>query len=302
MMHSRTSLEQWRAFQAVIDYGGFAQAARALHRSQSAISYAVNRLQEQLGVRLLEIEGRKAHLTEMGQVLLERSRHLVNSASELEQLAQQLEQGWEAEVSLAVDAAFPMAEVFQALKTFSMECQGSRVLLNEVVLSGAGDALRESTADLVIGANLPAEYLSDPLLDIEFIAVAHASHPLHALPEPLTRRQLSAELQIIIRDSGHTETQSVGWQNTEQRWIVSNIDTAIESISHGLGFAWLPKHKIINKLRDGVLKPLPLREGRAYYVSFYMAYGQPEQPGPATRLLAEKIRNRCAAYIESEQF
>ena len=85
MVHSHTSLEQWKAFQAVIDYGGFAQAAAALHRSQSAISYSVNRLQEQLGVRLLEISGRKAQLTEIAdqhlwvkdthdQFLTERSR------------------------------------------------------------------------------------------------------------------------------------------------------------------------------------------------------------------------------------
>jgi len=296
MSQSHTSLEQWRAFQAVVDYGGFAQAATALHRSQSAISYAVNRLQEQLGVRLLELDGRKARLTDMGQVLLERSRHLVNSASELEQLAQYMDQGWEAEVRLAVDAAFPMPEIFNALKAFSLQSQGTRVLLTEVILSGAGDALRDDTADLVIGANLPAEYLSEPLLDIEFIAVAHPEHPLHSLPTPLTSKQLSSELQIIIRDSGHTQTQSVGWQNTEQRWVVSNIDTAIESISHGLGFGWLPVHKITNKLEEGLLKPLPLREGLSYHASLYMAYGQPEQPGPATQLLAEKIRSRCMKH------
>ena len=293
MSHSHTSLEQWRTFQAVVDYGGFAQAAEALHRSQSAVSYAVNRLQEQLGVSLLELDGRKARLTEMGQVLLERSRHLVSSATELEQLAQQMEKGWESEVRLAVDAAFPMSEIFNALKAFSPQSQGTRVLLTEVILSGAGDALREDAADLVIGANLPAEYLSESLLDIEFIAVAHPEHPLHSQPEPLTGKQLSTELQIIIRDSGHTETQSVGWQNTEQRWIVSNIDTAIESISHGLGFSWLPRYKISQKLEEGVLKPLPLREGGTYSASLSMAYGNPEQPGPATRLLAEKIRRRC---------
>jgi len=294
MSQSHTSLEQWRAFQAVIDHGGFAQAAAALHRSQSAVSYAVNRLQDQLGVRLLELDGRKARLTEMGQILLERSRHLVNSATELEQLAQYMEKGWEAEVRLAVDAAFPMAEIFKALKAFSPQSQGTRVLLTEVVLSGASDMLREDAADLVIGANLPAEYLSEPLIDIEFVAVAHPEHPLHSLPTPLTSKQLSSELQIIIRDSGHTEKQSVGWQNTEQRWLVSNIDTAIESISHGLGFAWLPVHKITDKLNQGLLKPLPLREGAHYHASLNMVYGQPEKPGPATQLLAEKIRNCCS--------
>jgi len=41
----KTSLEQWAVLAAVVDEGGYAQAAAALHRSQSAVSYAVSRLQ-----------------------------------------------------------------------------------------------------------------------------------------------------------------------------------------------------------------------------------------------------------------
>jgi len=38
----RTTLEQWRVLQAIVEYGGFAQAAEALHRSQSSISYTIS--------------------------------------------------------------------------------------------------------------------------------------------------------------------------------------------------------------------------------------------------------------------
>ena len=291
MSHSHTSLEQWRAFQAVVDSGGFAQAAKALHRSQSAISYSVNRLQEQLGVRLLEMDGRKARLTNMGRVLLDRSRNLVESASELEELASHLEQGWEAEIRLAVDAAFPMPILFDALKEFAQQVHGTRVTLTEVILSGAEDALREKTADLVIGANLPAEFISEHLLDIEFIAVAHPDHPLNQHePDSLTGKDLRTERQVIIRDSGHTHSQDVGWQNTEQRWLVSHIDTAIETILHGMGFCWLPQHKIEEKLQAGALKAIPLREGSFYRVPLHMAFSQQEHPGPATRLIAEILQ------------
>lgn len=46
MKAPRVSLEQWRTLQAVVDNGGFAQAAEVLHRSQSSISYTVARMQE----------------------------------------------------------------------------------------------------------------------------------------------------------------------------------------------------------------------------------------------------------------
>ena len=70
MKAPRVTLDQWRTLQAVVDHGGFAQAAEVLHRSQSSVSYTVARMQDQLGVPLLRIDGRKAVLTEAGEVLL----------------------------------------------------------------------------------------------------------------------------------------------------------------------------------------------------------------------------------------
>ncbi|HBN88666.1 helix-turn-helix domain-containing protein, partial [Rheinheimera aquimaris] len=60
----RSTLEQWRILQAVVDAGGYAQAAELLSKSQSSLNHAVAKLQTQLGVELLEVRGRKAYLTE----------------------------------------------------------------------------------------------------------------------------------------------------------------------------------------------------------------------------------------------
>src|ERR1700737_3556708 len=90
---AKTSLEQWAVLAAVVDHGGFAQAAAALNRSQSAVSYAVARLQEALAVPLLAIEGRKAVLTDHGRVLLKRSRSLLVDLAKIELLGRSLGQG-----------------------------------------------------------------------------------------------------------------------------------------------------------------------------------------------------------------
>src|SRR5215831_10621390 len=103
-MSPRSTLEQWSTLAAVVDLGGFAQAAEALHRSQSAVSYAVARLQEALDLPLLAIAGRKAVLTEHGVSLLKRARALLRDAGTLESLAGSLKRGWEPELRLVVDA------------------------------------------------------------------------------------------------------------------------------------------------------------------------------------------------------
>jgi DNA-binding transcriptional LysR family regulator len=285
----RVSLEQWRVLQAVVDLGGFAQAAESLHRSQSSVSYTIAKMQELLGVALLEIRGRKAVLTETGAALLRQSRHLVQDAIEIEQFAEGLNQGWEPEIRLVVDAAFPTDLLMRALRQFEPLNRGTRVQLNEVVLSGAEDALVEGRADIAIASHVPPDFLGDVLIEIEFVAVSRFDHPLQALDRELVVPDLRHEFQVVIRDSGIHGQRDVGWLGAEHRWSVSSIETATKAVCEGLGYAWLPRHRIQSLLDKGILKQLALREGGIYSVKLYLVYGQSRNPGPGTRQLAEML-------------
>lgn len=295
MKAPRVTLDQWRTLQAVVDHGGFAQAAEALHRSQSSISYTVARMQEQLGVPLLRIDGRKAVLTEAGALLLRRSRQLVKQASQLEELAHHMEQGWEAEVRLVVDAAYPTALVVSALSAFMPQSRGCRVLLREEVLSGVEEALVEGEADLAISGLILPNQLGTDLANVEFIAVAHPDHPLHRLQRELTFQDLETQLQIVTRDSGRRQQRDVGWLGAEQRWTVGSLATAATFVSSGLGFAWLPRHLIEPRLREGSLKPLPLGTGDRREIRFFLYPNKERQMGPATRILSELLRQHARA-------
>lgn len=84
---SRTNLHQWRVLHAVVSCGGYYHAAQHLHLTQPAISYAIIKLERQLGVTLLRLEGRKAYLTEAGKILMERSLRMLQVADDLEATA-----------------------------------------------------------------------------------------------------------------------------------------------------------------------------------------------------------------------
>ena len=101
------TLEQWKALISVVDSGGYEKAAEALHKSQSSVTYAVQKLQSQLGVKAFEVKGRKAVLTPTGEFLYRRARALVEEAAATERAAKKLSAGWEAEIGIAVDVAFP---------------------------------------------------------------------------------------------------------------------------------------------------------------------------------------------------
>lgn len=299
MKAPRVTLDQWRTLQAVVDHGGFAQAADVLHRSQSSVSYTVARMQEQLGVPLLRIDGRKAVLTEAGDVLLRRSRQLVKQASQLEDLAHHMEQGWEAEVRLVVDAAYPNARLVRALTAFMPQSRGCRVRLREEVLSGVEEVIKEGTADLAISAlNIPG-FLGAEMSTVEFVAVAHPDHPLHRLQRVVTFQDLETQMQVVIRDSGRQQPRDIGWLGAEQRWTVGSLSTAASFVSSGLGFAWLPRHLIERELKDGQLKLLPLEQGGSRNPLFYLYSNKDTPLGPATQILVELIQRFDAAPLNA---
>lgn len=288
----KVSLDQWRALIAVIDNAGYAQAAEQLHRSQSSVSYAVNRLQEQLGLKLLHIEGRKAVLNESGKVLLQRARQLVADASAIEQQAKHLEQGWEAEIRLAVEASFPTRYLMQALKSFEPLARNTQVRLHEVVLSGAEDALLNGDADLVISPYIPQGFLGEELLKVEFVAVAHPEHALHKIKHKLTTHDLERETHVIVSDSGKKGIDA-GWLGNVHRWTVTSPESSRKIISNGLGFGWLPEKEIEQAINNGELKPLRLKEGQRRKSGLYLVYANPQQVGPATDQLAELLKQAC---------
>ena len=95
-MPPQITLEQWRSLIAVVDAGGYAQASELLHKSQSAVTYAVQKIESLLDVKVFEIQGRKAILPLTGQMLYRRALMLVDEASDLEKAAHALSAGWEA--------------------------------------------------------------------------------------------------------------------------------------------------------------------------------------------------------------
>src|SRR5882757_9771081 len=172
----RISLEHWRSLLAVVDAGGYAQAAELLHKSQSTVTYAVQKMEAMLGVKVFEVTGRKAHLTPTGEVLYRRAKALLEEASALEGAAGTLAAGWEAELRLSVEIIFPTWLLLRCFARFAEERPQTRIELYETVLSGTEEALLQRRVDLAICSQVPPGFAGDPLIRLRFIAAAHPDH------------------------------------------------------------------------------------------------------------------------------
>jgi DNA-binding transcriptional LysR family regulator len=294
MASPRISLDQWRALLAVVDEGGYAKAAQALHKSQSSVTYAVQQLESQLDVKAFKIEGRKARLTPTGELLYRRARYLIDEASRLEQAAKKLSAGWEAEIQLAVEAIFPTWLLLDCFDRLAAESPHTRIELIETVLGEKDDSLLQNQADLAIFGTIPQGFMGEPLMRVRFILAAHPDHPLHRLSRKLSTQDLRRYRQLVVRESSPRRSTPLRLE-AAQRWTVSNMATSIEAARAGYGFAWLPEERIREELKAGSLKALPLRDGGERYVELYLIFADRDAAGPGALRLAEIIREKVAS-------
>lgn len=298
MSSPRISLDQWNVLVSVVESGSYSKAAERIHKSQSTLTYAVQKLEKLLGVKVFEIRGRKAVLTPTGEVLYRRGKTLLQDAARLEHAAGALAQGWEPELRLAVDVVFPTWLLLECFAKYSDERPETRIELIETVLGGTEEALIERKADFAIGSSVPAGFSGEALIHMRFVCLAAPTHPLHLLGRPLTLDDLRAHRHLVIRDSGVQRARSGGWLN-EFRWTVSHKATSIRAALMGLGYAWYPEESVREELERGALKALPLREGAERFGTLYLVYADRDAAGPGTLRLAaiiqEQVKRTCPA-------
>jgi len=295
MKNPRVSLEQWLAFKTVVDCGSYAMAAQALNKSQSSISYAIARLNEQLPQPVLILDGRKAVMTDAGQVLYRHAEQLLNQASQAEAIASSLALGFESEVAIAVDVLVEVGSLVCAFEEFSQEFPHTRIRVLETSLSGTTEALLEKTADLVIGTKTPPGFQSRPLLQVKMIAVAAPGHPLVKNREDVSELELRSMRQVVLGDTGTFREQDSGWLQADQRWTVSHFSTSIKLLRSGLVFAFLPQNWIEQELAEGSLQRIPLAPSMDRLLQVHMMLADNQAAGPATKALYETIFEKLSA-------
>jgi len=265
-----TTLDQWEVLEAVVQLGSFAAAAAKMNRSQSTISYAISHLQEQFKVPLLEMNGRKAQLTEAGKALLADAEPLLTGFRALEQRAASLAAGGETEVRLSVDSVYPDDRLFAVLAEFMRSYPHTHLKLHRGSFLTSAKEFENYGADLCVVGSPRGEHLIKPILDVRIKAVARADHPLVAGKRQLTRNDLIQRLAVIIE----AETGPVprGQPHTPmQRYLaVTSIDSAIAAVRSGMCFGWLPVHRIRPYLESGELVSLRLPMGGEHFARVYL--------------------------------
>ena len=286
----RLNLDHLLVLDSIDRCGSFASAAEALHRVPSALTYSVQKLEQDLTVQLFDRSGHRAVLTPAGQELLREGRHLLHAARELEERVKRVAVGVETELRIAVSDLIALPVLYAMLQEFYVQSFGTRLRILTEVYGGCWDALVHGRADLVIGA--PNEgpagggYVAYPLGVVEFVFAIAPQHPLAAKAEPLQSVDILQYRAVTAADSSrHLPPRTSGLLNGQDVLTVPDMTAKLLAHQSGLGVGYLPKNLALREAAAGRLIIKAVAEPKLES-QFFMAWLSHHQ-GPALQWLVQ---------------
>jgi len=258
------NIEILEVIDAIDRRGSFAKAAEELNKATSALSYAIQKLEEQLGITVFQREGRRSVLTPAGQVILSDGRAILNATKHLAEKAKEVATGWEPKLRIALESTVNHSVFFKVLNTFLQEHESLEIDLSESVLNGGWEALENDRIDLLVGALGPAPqqkgFRAVSIETSDMIPVISKKHPqAHLLNQPDKMKNILPSLRRIVTHDTATANiaRNVGLSMGKRILYVQTMDQKIYAQLAGLGIGHLPKHRIQAYLERGELLKLP---------------------------------------------
>ncbi|MFD2166127.1 LysR substrate-binding domain-containing protein [Thalassotalea euphylliae] len=276
MYSSPITLEALLVLDAIDSRGSFAGAAEQLNKVPSALSYIVQKLEEQLSVTLFVRQGRRSVLTPAGRHLLEEGRKILGAVSKLAEQTQTISHGWEPKIRIAVDSIFDLSVLYPPLKQFLYQHPNIEIDLSEEVMNGGWEALIEDKVDLLIGGPSPVPnqqgIRAEKIGELDHTLVVAKGHELTRFDQPIKRQDIQHYRTVIVHDSAK---QAVPWSaniiEQSQHFYVTSVEQKIQAIIADIGVGFLPRARVAEHLASGALEEIDV-EGKKSPVDIFMAW------------------------------
>lgn len=257
------TLDALEVLDAIDRKGSFAAAANALFRVPSAISYTVQKLEQDLDVVVFRKEGRRALLTPAGRVLLEQGREILQATERLAMTTKKAHSGWESVFTIAIDSILDFEFIYPLIAQFYEIMPDIEINIYEEVLGGTQEAITSNRADLVIGVDTDTALSNgishQKIRDVEWIFAVAPDHELTKATLPLTQDTIEQYRFIVVRDSSKQQApQSHRLFSKRPMLRVPSLAEKIHAQCLGLGVGFLPAHRIGDLLAQGRLIGLPV--------------------------------------------
>jgi DNA-binding transcriptional LysR family regulator len=266
MQNARLALapEALALLQTVARLGSFAAAARTLNLVPSAVTYRIRQIEDALDVLLFDRSSRQARLTAAGAELLREGERLLAEIDAVALRVKRVANGWESQLTIAVDTALSPSTVMELAQTFFALAPTTRLRLRDESLSGTLEALTSGRADLALGVTLEpgssAGIQSGVLGEIAFVYVVAPHHPLAAAMGPLKDDVLRQHRAIAVSDSVQRgAAPTLGLLAGQDVLTVPTMRAKLDAQLRGLGAGFVPEPMARPYIESGLLVAKPVQ-------------------------------------------
>lgn len=309
IIEMRLSLDALIVLDAIDRKGSFASAASELHRVPSAITYTIQKLEQDLDVLIFDRSGHRARLTPAGQELLREGRPLLDAAAALEARVKRVATGWEPELRIAVGDLIDFDVLLESVAAFDRIGGETRLRFLHEGYGGVWDALYTGRADLAIGAPDEAPpgggFRSQPLGQVEFVLAVAPQHPLAREPQPIPMQTIRSHRAVSVGDSSRTlQPRTSGLLTGQATLTVASQRDKLAAQLAGLGVGFLPRRNAAPYLANGQLIELLAEEEKQ--IALLNVAWPSKSRGNALRwflehLSSDSVKQRLCEQLEQDE-
>ena len=252
------TLKQLYSFEAVVRLGGFTSASKELHITQPAVYMQVQQLQQNIGTKIFNINGKTITPTFIGKKIYETAVRAINVVENSKLEIEQNLNPDSGHLQIAV-ATTANSFVSRLLSRFKKEYPKMTFYIDVTNRHALLDNLKNNNADLVI--------MGEPPKNIPLISSAFMKNPLIAIAHPdnglLTKKKIS--IKDLNKETLLTREIGSGTRITIERFTgldfnsdiqINSNEAIVEAVQAGLGIGFVSKHSVSLQLKNNIIKQL----------------------------------------------
>lgn len=263
-------LEQLMYLVAVNESKSISLAAERSHISQPALSSAISKLEDELGVVLLKRTNSGAYLTDVGELIIVKAKEVLSGIDDIKAIAHGNSLVLNGNISIAADPGVNITIMPDILTTFKYNHPKVNVLLKVGESNNILQDIEKGKADFGIILSTDAFRKSKDMQSIElfadeFVVITGSNRKLASESTITLKRALSLPILLYnteyITECGVSSLlQKHGSFNVSYR--VDNLEMMEKILTQGEAIAFIPKFMADEYMKTSKIKKIPLSDAR----------------------------------------
>jgi len=264
------NFQQFEYILAIEAYGSFSKAAESKFLSQPALSMMVQKLEEELDVKIFDRSKQPIVPTDMGKPILEQARVILHEISKLHEITRQQRETLSGELSIGIIPTLAPYLLPLFLKPFLEKYPAVHLKIYEYTTASIVGQLKKGHLDVgLLVTPLPQALLKEtPLFYESFYVYAHDEYAKnYLLPEDINPDEL------WLLEEGHCLRSQIlnlcelrKKSNSQLEFEAGSIDTLIKMVDHQSGVTIIPELATLTLSKEQRKRlrpfapPVPVRE------------------------------------------